>query len=102
MPLVSVWLIRHEPSGYYIPLPRGRGGRGGSYVEPSDLAQESPRLFWSERAAKSYLGLWALGKFYEKQYQDYEGNWDIDAGVTPVPTRNKADMRIVKLEIELP
>jgi hypothetical protein len=98
----KVWFVRHRPTGRYLPLPRGRGGRGGSYVEPADPSVEPPRPFWSKRAAQSALGLWLLGKFYERSYQTYNGDYDVDAGVTPVPSRRREEMDIVCVEINLP
>ena len=100
----KVWFIRHKPTGFYLPLPKG-GGRGGSYVEPTDPTIEPPRVFFSERAAISALGMWLLGKFYENRaYASHESTSydDVDRGVIPVPTRKREEMDIVGIEIELP
>lgn len=60
----SLYAIMHKPTGFYLPEPAGREGRGGSHVEPVDCSGDkaNPRLFQTERGAKSALGQWLRGK----------------------------------------
>ena len=95
--------VKHKPTGYYIPQPEGRQGRGGSFEEPNP-DQNRVRLFKSERAARIFITTWCKGKHYgETEYDDYTGgSYTIGYSITPEPSRIFEDMEIVKLEIPLP
>lgn len=100
---MKFWLIRHKPTGFYLPQPDGRMERGGSHVEPADKNEQEPRLFKSRRAATNALGQWLRGKFTRGSgYDSLNHEYYEDISVTPVPSRVKADMEIVELEMEIP
>lgn len=52
-----MYAIRHVPTGFFMPEPTGRCGRGSSHWEPIQQA-EHIRLFRFERSAKSALTQW--------------------------------------------
>lgn len=99
-----VWAVRHDPTGNYIPQLK-TSVRGGSYVEPS--ADLPPRLFFSERSAKSFLGQWLRGRVEmvrrtPSSFDLYPDDDVVDMKHIPVPTRKKEEMSIVSLELNLP
>lgn len=97
--------IRRISDGFYMPQPNGRGGRGGSFMEPEDplLPFCEVRLFHSERAAKSALAQWRRGKHWHKVTG---GSWDTDAdeytSIEHVPGRDTEVFDIVPIRIQLP
>lgn len=109
MSTIKFWLIRHKPTGGYLPEPTGRMGRGGSHVEPvmhTDTATE-PRLFHTERAAKIALGTWLKGKYVAKR-GSYAGGPDFieeyyeDVEIVGVPSRKREEMEIISADLVLP
>lgn len=103
---LTICVIRHKPSGHYIPWPTRDGGtrhntRGGSYVEPT--ADKPPRIFPSPQSARSFLSMWLLGihKTVHEQCGEYGEDTSSYVGQTPVPSRIKEDMEIITREIEL-
>lgn len=102
MSTFDLYLIRHEPSGNYLPEPEGRMGRGGSHTEPTPIAEKPPRIFRTERAAKIALNSWLKGKYvrtygYDSQCGEY---WE-DTRVVPVPDRVASEMHVVKATVAL-
>lgn len=99
----KMYAIKHKPTGFYLPEPKGKMGRGGSYLEPISPDVERPRLFSTERAAKNALIQWVRGKhkgIYEWEYDETFGrSYQITAGteVIPVPDRIKEDMEVVPI-----
>lgn len=103
----SFFAIRHIPTGFFLPEPKGAMGRGGSWTEPTDPNKEDPRLFRSERSANSALTQWLRGK-----HKAIMG-WDIDdcggaiaeyqegVDVIPVPGRKRDEMEIVPVYLTL-
>lgn len=89
--IAEVFIIRDKKTGLVIPCPDSRFGRGGSHVEPMDPKKALPRLFYSERSAKSYISQWVLGKHSCVRYED----GDEDHTIIPTPHRIKEDMEIV-------
>lgn len=91
--------IRHIPSGYYLPEPKGRGGRGGSWVEPVDANYELPRLFNTLRGAKIALTAYCKGKHDGDYEYDYESGTGCCIGYNIVPNtqRVRADFEIVQI-----
>ena len=89
--LAEAVIIMHKPTGFVIPQPSSRYGRGGSYVEPVDPKYENPRIFANELVAKAYLGQWVRGKVICKRYEDGE---EINT-LYPQSHRIKKDMEIV-------
>lgn len=70
------YAIRHKPTGHF--LPRFPGQWGGTWVEPTD--KEPPRLFRTGGYASLSLNHWLERK---------------------VATRNRDEMEIVRLKIEV-
>lgn len=95
---MRLFFIRHIPSGKYIPLPKGRKGRGGSHVEPD--IPEHARIFRSERSAKITLNAWLKGKWVVDRH-GYEEDYDEDIRIIPQPHRVAADMEIIERSITL-
>lgn len=103
-----VYGIRHIPSGFFLPIPKGRGGNGGSYVEPVDPEKEMPRLFMSHKAANCALVQWLKG--HHKASWDYGGGDDWGHGDThyvdditiiPQPHRIKEHMEVVEIHLHI-
>lgn len=95
---IKMWAIRDWRTNEYLPPPRGRGGRGGSFEEPiTPSPLNPPRLFSSERAARIALNSWLKGQFHCTRNDDYE-----IITIKPVPGRNAANMEIVPVTLEFP
>lgn len=101
---MTFWFIRHKPSGHYLPEPAGRLGRGGSHVEPTAFNSQPPRVFTTERSAKSALTAWLRGKFVRSGSRDWEtGIWEEDdLECIPVPSRKREEMEIIPATLDLP
>lgn len=101
---MKLWFVRHKPTGHYIPEPKGRNGRGGSFLEPSSNKDDA-RIFRSELSAKRFIGAWLKGQYHHSSSvgYDYEGNPDYyeDVSIVPVPSRIREDMKIIMKEIIL-
>lgn len=103
MSTFDLWLIRHEPTGNFLPEPEGRMGRGGSHTEPTPIAEKPPRIFRTERAAKIALNSWLKGKHvHTSGYDSFCGEFWEDTSIVPVPDRIASDMRVVKASVVLP
>jgi hypothetical protein len=104
---ITFWLIRHIPTGHYLPQPQGRMGRGGSHVEPvqhnpNDPATK-PRLFTTKRSASNALGQWLAGKHMCHWSYGGEGyDYDEYTTIEPQPHRIRADMEIVSVNLVIP
>ena len=95
-----VWAIQHVPSGGFLPHPKGRGGRGGTHVEPTQT--QPPRTFTSRSAARCALTNWLAGKITVTYYSyDADGDGDEKWHFEPVPGRKSEDMRVVALKYEV-
>ena len=103
----SMWAIRHKPTGFMLPNPKGHSGRGGSFVDPQDPNEIHPRLFISQLAAKRALIAWLRGKHegaYDFEYSDYDNkSYQVCVGyvVVPVPSRKAEDMEVVEIEMRV-
>lgn len=91
------WLIRHKPTGGFLPQTysqRGRTGRGsgGTRVEPKIPSVAEPRLFMSERTAKQALSMWLRGP--HPFSRDYSKPAD-------AVERRAEDMEIVRVNIRV-
>lgn len=93
------WAIQHIPTGGFLPVPHGRGGRGGTHVEPTQV--EFPRIFATKNAAKCALTNWLAGKITVTYGSDYEGNVDEHWHTERVESRRAEDMRVVALKVEI-
>ena len=103
----SMWAIRHEPTGFMLPNPKGHNRRGGSFVDPQDPNEIHPRLFITQLAAKRALIAWLRGKHegaYDFEYSDYDNkSYQVCVGyvVVPVPSRKAEDMEVVEIEMKV-
>lgn len=103
---ITVYVVRHKPSGGLLPAPRGRMGRGGSHTEPvhfNGSKETFPRFFPTAKNAKNCLAAWLHGKVVAYRYSsgphDYDYDEDID--VIPQPNRRKEDMEVIPVTITL-
>jgi len=103
--MATRWAIRHNPSGGYLDLPQGRGGKGGTWSEPTPLDGPHPvRLFHTEPAAKISLTCWLKGRVTVSRGHhpdpwgdgdDYSEDWHTEK----VPERRREDMEIVEMQL---
>ena len=96
---MNLWFIRHIPSGGYLPEPTGTDGRGGSHTEPS--LTDPPRVFRTERSARSALIAWLRGKVFRKYGHCDDGEYWEDVYTVRVPSRKKEEMEVVVREVVL-
>ena len=95
-----LYAIRQISTGFFLPNPKGRHGRGGSFTEPKDPDVEPPRLFKNKKAAGACLIQWAKGKHHASWDSDDNGNSYVDdITIEPVPKRNIHDMEVVEVEL---
>ena len=103
----TMWAIRHKPTGFMLPNPKGHSGRGGSFVDPQDPKEIHPRLFITQLAAKRALIAWLRGKHkgnYETEYSEWDGEpYSVCIGyvVVAVPSRKAEDMEVVEIELKV-
>lgn len=93
-----MYVIKHKPSGSYLPHFRGRPGRGGTCVNIGDKGM--PRLFANKVAAKNALRWWLEGVvgvkiFYGDAFEEASESWTTEKR----PERRAEDMEIVKVEL---
>ena len=101
MPTLTFYAIRHKPTGFYLPEPGGRLGRGGSHVNPTDPTIQPPRIWHNRLGARNALSMWLKGKFVASRGQDYDGEYWEDLSVIPAPERKAEDMEIALLTMEV-
>lgn len=103
-----LFAIKHKPTGFYLPEPLGRMGRGGSHTEPVDCSgdNENPRLFVTKLGASRALSAWLQGKFnaertWESDGEGFGGGYYVDdlPSVTPQPHRKKEEMEVVEFHL---
>jgi hypothetical protein len=100
VPTIVYWAIRHNPTGYLIPMAQGRDGRGGSHMEPAPASVDTG-LFRSERAAKGFLTTWLKGKVVADRGMD-SGAPECDPEyyeklrTIQIRSRKREEMEIVK------
>lgn len=99
---MQYYAIKHLPSGKYLPPARGRGGRGGTHVDPVDASVMAPRLFHREQDAKTALNHWLRGEINVEAYRDpLTGDYDENWSVTSRPERMREEMAIVMVNLVL-
>ncbi len=100
---LPIYVIRHIPTGWFLPEPTGRQGRGSSFKHPTDPKVKQPRFFYSELSAKRALSSWLQGEHHpikDTEYDDYSGNhYTICVGTQIIKQedRIKSDMEIVPI-----
>ncbi len=97
------WVIRHKPSGGYLPvLPSGLRA-GYTHTEPSTF--DIPRLFMDAAAAKRALTWWMKGVTSVDRYQstnpDSWGEVNEDWHEQEMPDRKLEDMEVVPVLLKL-
>lgn len=93
MKTLTLYAVRHIPTGHYIP---DHKGRRGTYVEPQ--ADVIPRLFKQEYQAKGYLTIWLQGKITVRHNEYGEEDWDTQ----PIPSRKREEMEVVPVTLSYP
>ena len=95
------WVIRHKPSGGYLPvLPTGLRA-GYTHTEPDLTAV--PRLFGDAAAAKRALTWWLKGTLHVTKtggqwgFEEYDETWHD----TVMPDRKAEDMEVVPVLLKL-
>lgn len=96
---VSVYAIRHKPTGFYLPG-SSRSALPPSMVEPVDPREQPPRVWAEERHAHSTLTIWLRG-IHKADYDDETGSVHTEIVAPPVP-RRREDMEVVQVELLLP
>lgn len=98
-----LYALRHKITGHYLPEPKGRMGRGGSYTEPSDCSGDwpNPRLFQSRLSAQRALTAWLMGKHKADLYYEDGSYYQDGVTVIPVPERRKEEWEIVSFQLIL-
>lgn len=91
-----MFVIRHKPTGWFMPRGKGRGGRGGTFQSPEPLS-DCTRLFASKAGAARALAWWLDGETSAHWVGDWDGqeHWT----TIPRPERRAEDMEIVSAEI---
>lgn len=101
---VTMYALRVVGTNLYFPCPQGRGGRGGSHMEPTDFKGTVgvlPRLWSEARTAKIALAHWRNGKVYCHRYGGYD-DFEEDFTVKMIPDRKTVDVEVVEVEVNLP
>jgi hypothetical protein len=95
---VTVFAIRHKPSGGYLPEKKGSGMRRGfTHSEPS--IAEPPRLFRKIGDARMALRSWLEGRWEPATHYDEKGYpYGTKLVITQVLDRKAEDMEIVEVE----
>lgn len=94
--------IKHKPTKYF--LPGGKRRRGFTHDIPTSPTQTPPRLFLTERAAKSALRWWLEGTTvvrYVRNSTPWGEDDSEDWQTLPVPERKPEDMEVVSLELRI-
>lgn len=95
---VSLYYIRHKPTGFIIGMAKGMRGKGGSHLEPQSPLDAIPRFFRKEGRARAHLTTWLLGK--QSALYTHEGEHDGNK-IEKVSSRIKEEMEIAKIEINI-
>lgn len=104
--MAKFWMIAHRTNGTVLPAPMGRGGRGGTHVEPvPEDGITPPRLFHTEAAAKNALRWWLGGVVNVQRaggYDSFAGEYYDDESwhIEPMPDRKAEEWHIVPVKIE--
>lgn len=93
-----VFAVRHNGTGAYLP----QSFKGASWWDGAKISEKDiPRLFYSRRAAQSFVSQWARGRVTKKMvegaspWDDYHEELEHeDVG------RKASDLRIVAMKLE--
>lgn len=86
-----LYVIRQKSTGWFLPYPRGRNGRGGSWVEPEPCHNKRVRAL-CKRGANTCLVRWLEGRWVQPYHDD-------ESWPNKVYGRDKAAMEIVPVEM---
>ena len=97
--LRKYWVIRHKPSGGYLPgLPSGLRA-GYTHTEPE--LHSVPRLFADKGAARRALTWWLKGVTSVHRSRDWDGDYDETWHEEAMPERKLEDMEVVSCLMKL-
>lgn len=102
---MEFWIIKHVPTGGYLPAGQGRNGRGFTHQEVvPPLGPWAPRLFDSQASAKTALTWWLRGITTVTYTQHGSSLWDdIDPSedwhTEPQAHRRAEEMAIVRVRL---
>ena len=94
--IASYFIIRHNPTGYFMPATQRK--RGYTHDEPTSSTIAAPRLFRREQDAKCALTHWLNGKYtVTSHYNDWNDEYEEDHNIDPVQARHKEEMSIISV-----
>ena len=102
MTQIKKYVIRHKPTGYFIPVPHDKSKRpknttrGGTFYEPMP-DPHLIRLFVSELSAKRFLTAWLMGKHIGQNDDGYS----YVAQIKPISSRIRSEMEILPAYMEI-
>lgn len=102
--VMDVYAIRQKSTGFFLPKPKGRMGRGGSHTEPQKCLPKEIRRFHSKISAERALTAWLMGKHikiieWEQESWEMAGYYaHVGNEVIPQPHRKREDMEVIILE----
>lgn len=96
---ITLYGIRHKPTGHYLTKVKTRSGRGGTWREPQEATSDNPpRLFRSVFCAKIALTYWLKGMTVVRYDNDGEQYNEVHS----VPSRKIEEMEIVPITLSIP
>lgn len=102
MPTLTLYAIRHDPSGHF--LPARKRGRGYSHDTPQSASEVIPRLFVKKLGASRALTAWLQGVFTARfeLSNDDQANVEEWLDVDHRPERKADEMSVVPVKVRLP
>ncbi len=93
---IDVFVVRHTPSGKFLPPTRGYGG-----ATRRELSADRPRVFYRQSDAKNAATWWSRGHARSSYTSDWEtGIRELaDIQSEPVEGRRIEDLKIVKVTL---
>lgn len=99
-------LLKKKNTNKYMPCPQGRGGRGGSHMEPVEFPNSDksimPRLWNNSASAAKALAAWKKGKWIANRGSDYFDDYYEEIVIKPQNHRYDMEMEIVEISVNLP
>lgn len=95
---MTFYVIRHKPTGYFLPLRSTRRGNTHSKPEKDCI----PRLFKNKQSASNALHWWLSGVFVYELSEDWESSyreWELHC--TPKSDRKAEDMEIIEVDLTI-
>jgi hypothetical protein len=85
---MTMFAIRHKPSGGYLPSKVGSGKNTG-FTHTTPTIKDPPRLFRHRKDARMALRAWLEGVWYGSNQ---------NSEIVPQPGRKARDMEIIEIE----